>query len=156
MVQGFDKGRGPVGLSPIGQACHLPAEPHQGPREGSLVRSRSAPQPARCAGKSGAAKPPPSVLLAPRSGLVTVTRASLCRAGAEQSLAVVVAEQENEPVQVGRAVARCHSWGGRRTRVSDAPSRSGWRASPQELQKLGEFQSWAKTTYPVRVTKELY
>jgi hypothetical protein len=40
-VQGFDKGRGPVGLPPIGQACYLPAWPDQGPREGSLVKSRS-------------------------------------------------------------------------------------------------------------------
>jgi len=31
-VQGFDKGRGPVGLPPIGQACQLPAWPDQGPR----------------------------------------------------------------------------------------------------------------------------
>jgi len=38
-VQGFDKGRGPVGLPPIGQACHLPAWPDQGPRGSSLFCS---------------------------------------------------------------------------------------------------------------------
>ena len=42
-VQGFDKGRGPVGLPPIGQACQLPAWPDQGPREGSLVKFRGGP-----------------------------------------------------------------------------------------------------------------
>jgi hypothetical protein len=58
-VQGFDKGRGPVGLPPIGQACPLPAEPDQGPREGSLVKSRSGPAaprdaPARISGGEAA------------------------------------------------------------------------------------------------------
>ena len=37
-VQEFDKGRGPVGLPPIGQACDLPEWPDQGLREGSLVK----------------------------------------------------------------------------------------------------------------------
>ena len=46
-VKGFDKGRGPVGLPPAGQACHLPLQPGEGPREGSLVKSRSG-RPARC------------------------------------------------------------------------------------------------------------
>ena len=40
-VQEFDKGRGPVGLPSIGQACDLPTWPDQGPREGSLVKFRS-------------------------------------------------------------------------------------------------------------------
>jgi transposase len=44
-AQEFDKGRGPVGLPPIGQACDLPAWPDQGPREGSLVKFRSGHQP---------------------------------------------------------------------------------------------------------------
>ncbi len=44
-VQEFDKGRGPVGLPPIGQACDLPAWPDQGPREGSLVKFWSGHQP---------------------------------------------------------------------------------------------------------------
>jgi hypothetical protein len=39
------------------------------------------------------AKPPPSEFSGPRSGLVTVTGASLCRVGAEQGLAVAAAEQ---------------------------------------------------------------
>jgi hypothetical protein len=39
-VQEFDKGRGPVGFPPIGQACDLPVEPDEGPREGSLVKFR--------------------------------------------------------------------------------------------------------------------
>jgi hypothetical protein len=45
------------------------------------------------------AKPPPSGLLSPRSGLARAI-ASLCRAVAEQGLAVVGAEQEGEPVQI--------------------------------------------------------
>ena len=44
-VQEFDKGRGPIGLPPIGQACDLPAWPDQGPREGSLVKFWSGHQP---------------------------------------------------------------------------------------------------------------
>src|SRR4249920_2818844 len=44
-VQEFDKGRGPVGLPPIGQACDLPTWPDQGPREGSLVKFWSGHQP---------------------------------------------------------------------------------------------------------------
>jgi Clp amino terminal domain, pathogenicity island component len=71
-VQEFDKGRGPVGLPPIGQACHLPAWPGQGPREGSLVKSRSGPAaPAVRRRESAAAKPPPSEFSGPRGGLVT-------------------------------------------------------------------------------------
>ena len=42
-VQEFDKGRGPVGFPPIGQACDLPVEPDEGPREGSLVKFRGGP-----------------------------------------------------------------------------------------------------------------
>jgi hypothetical protein len=42
-VQEFDKGRGPVGFLPIGQACHLPVWPDEGPREGSLVKFRGRP-----------------------------------------------------------------------------------------------------------------
>jgi hypothetical protein len=44
-VQEFDKGRGPVGLPPIGQACDLPAWPDQGPCEGSLVKFWGGHQP---------------------------------------------------------------------------------------------------------------
>jgi hypothetical protein len=99
VVQGFDKGRGPVGLPLIGQACQLPVWPDQGPREGSLVKSRRGAVPARRAGRRAAAQPPPSVLVGPRSGLATVT-ASIRRIGAEQGLAVIAAEQEDEPVQV--------------------------------------------------------
>ena len=50
-VQGFDKGPGPVGLLLIGQACQLPAWPDQGPREGSLVKSRSGQLPAQSSRK---------------------------------------------------------------------------------------------------------
>jgi hypothetical protein len=46
-VQEFDKGRGPVGFPPIGQACDLPVEPDGGPREGSLVKFRGG-RSARC------------------------------------------------------------------------------------------------------------
>ena len=46
-VQEFDKGRGPVGFPPIGQACDLPVEPDEGPREGSLVKFRGG-RSARC------------------------------------------------------------------------------------------------------------
>jgi len=48
--------------------------------------------------ESAAAKPPPSEFSGPRSGLVTVTGASLCRVGAE-GLAVAAAEQEDKPLQ---------------------------------------------------------
>jgi hypothetical protein len=51
-------------------------------------------------GNERPAKPPPFLLLGPRSGLVAVTLASLCRVRAEQGLAVIAAEQEGEPVQV--------------------------------------------------------
>ena len=46
-VQEFEKGRGPVGFSPIGQACDLPVELDEGPREGSLVKFRGG-RSARC------------------------------------------------------------------------------------------------------------
>ena len=46
-VQEFDKGRGPVGFPPVGQACDLPVEPDEGPRGGYLVKFRGG-RSARC------------------------------------------------------------------------------------------------------------
>jgi Transposase IS116/IS110/IS902 family len=75
-VQGSGKGRGPAGSPPIGQACDLPAWPHQGPREGSLVKSRSAgqppeamlaaPMPSPCSTNAAASHPRSGQIPAPR------------------------------------------------------------------------------------------
>jgi len=74
-VQGFDKGRGPVGL-PADRAGLPPA---RRARSGSSrgfpcqIPERARSPPAVYRRESAAAKPPPSEFSGPRSGLVTVT-----------------------------------------------------------------------------------
>jgi hypothetical protein len=128
-------------LPPIGQTCHLPAEPDQGPREGSLVKSRSGPAAPRVRRRgSAAAKPPPSGFSGPRSGLVTVTGASLCRVGAVQGLAVAAAEQEGEPLQVAAQLGQ--AVGGVADELCQGVAQAGGVAGQplaEELQQLGEL-----------------